>query len=278
MSDMFEHASKVAIGLGRGLKGTNYRVPTRFIDMKLVQEAHHEKGKLVLQPPSSVELEVFDMLFSQPYWTRLWIIQEIMLAKTLLICLGQHYLDWDELYEYSSAQVLIRAGHSITLPTQQALVTRTAVQLLVIYRYWKSQGVERNNKYSWQVLLPDYAALECEQPHDKIYLLNALVVPKERLTIDYTQPASYLFWDVMDMVMHNGWAGVLYIDWMIPLGLHMGVDGTEGNARTFTNAHISMYTLKFSWPQGFREVEESEATVSRKFWIDPLGKDMCDAQ
>jgi hypothetical protein len=88
--------------------------------------------------------------------------------------------------------------------------------------------------------------LECEQPHDKIYSLNALVIPNERLTVDYTQPASHLFWDVMDIVIHSGWAEVLYNDWMTPLGLHMGFDGTESNARAFTNAHHLIYKLKFS--------------------------------
>lgn len=263
MSNTFEHATRVVIWLGRGTDGTDCRVPVTFVDMKLAQQPYYEKGRLIYSPPSIAEIEVFDMLFSQPYWTRLWIIQEIVLAKTLLICLGQHHLGWDELYDYSSAHVLIRGTPSMIFPAQHALIGRKAVPSLIRDRYWHGQGVGHYTKYDWRNLLPEYGTLDCEQPHDKVYSLNALAGPPSRVTVDYTKPASHLFWDVMDLTMRAGWADESYNKWIIPLGLLMGVDGTESNAIMFSNAHYVLPGLKFSWPQGFQQLGENEVAVPR---------------
>lgn len=40
-------------------------------------------------------------LFSKPYWRRVWIIQEVVVAQNIKILCGKHYLDWewvDQLY------------------------------------------------------------------------------------------------------------------------------------------------------------------------------------
>ena len=40
-------------------------------------------------------------LYVRPYWRRVWIIQELVLAKVVVICCGDKFIDFDDIYGLS---------------------------------------------------------------------------------------------------------------------------------------------------------------------------------
>lgn len=40
-------------------------------------------------------------LYSRPYWGRVWIVQELVLAKRVVVCCGDKYIDFDDIYGLS---------------------------------------------------------------------------------------------------------------------------------------------------------------------------------
>ncbi|KAK5240121.1 hypothetical protein LTR40_014039, partial [Exophiala xenobiotica] len=40
--------------------------------------------------------DAFIQLLENPYWTRVWIVQEFILAKTLFVQYGSTWLTWDD--------------------------------------------------------------------------------------------------------------------------------------------------------------------------------------
>jgi hypothetical protein len=40
-------------------------------------------------------------LYVRPYWRRVWIVQELVLAKVVVVCCGDKFIDFDDIYGLS---------------------------------------------------------------------------------------------------------------------------------------------------------------------------------
>ncbi|KAF2649711.1 HET-domain-containing protein, partial [Lophiostoma macrostomum CBS 122681] len=145
MSDIYKRASYVYVWLGPSDRRTE-----------------------APDPLSGTELTHF---FQNPYWHRLWIVQEVMLARYIRIMCGETLLSWEELQRFCSTGL----GH---LPTDAA----QAVPSQVI---WLAEHAMLAETHSYSTLLLTFSLNECQDPRDKVYGFQGLVNPQDRMEIDY---------------------------------------------------------------------------------------------
>lgn len=133
---------------------------------------------------SSIVLEAVAAFLSSPYWTRLWIVQEIALARSRRILFGNRSLPWDSLAEICSQ--VIEHGLDKILGCEP-------------HHAFALSGLTKGAYGSYQTelhtILWNFSDRGCAEPRDKVYGLQALLEPRRRLTVDYGIALPELFID-----------------------------------------------------------------------------------
>ena len=192
------------------------------------------------------------------YWDRLWIVQEVLLAKDLLVTDGEQ--------AWSSEDMDLRTA------SYAAVADRLAWQDLPLYLQWRIRtlwalmicrfdGLGSHNRLLplGDVLLFFLDSL-CSEPLDKIYGLQGIVHPDERLEVDYTVDPRQPFVKVVDAVAKSYFedldraalsraieskledaTSLKYLHFMRKLGLLLGIPRDEMDAAlldTFERARL----------------------------------------
>ncbi|KAH6642531.1 heterokaryon incompatibility protein-domain-containing protein, partial [Boeremia exigua] len=122
------------------------------------------------------------VLLHDDYFTRLWVVQEVLLARAVrIICRGMSghvEIPWNDVHAVAtgSARWLQQHGH-----------TKAVLALIA------NQGMNRYE--GLRLTIARFAGYECENPRDKVYGLLGIVKPKERLEVDYTKSVQDVFLD-----------------------------------------------------------------------------------
>lgn len=122
------------------------------------------------------------ILLHDDYFTRLWVVQEVLLARAVrIICRGTAglvELPWDDVHA-------IATGGSAWL---QQHGNKKAVLALIA-----NQGMNRYE--GLRTTIARYSGYQCENPRDKVYGLLGIVRSDERLEVDYNKLVQDVFLD-----------------------------------------------------------------------------------
>jgi hypothetical protein len=125
-------------------------------------------------------------IFSRTYWTRVWVIQEILAAKRLVVCCGTKSLPW------ITFSLLAEALLSDRVLFKQWIEVITDTPSEPILRGWLARA-EISEVEDLQVLITRYCSSECEDPRDKAYGMLSLASQRTRIKVDYSlQPVDVL--------------------------------------------------------------------------------------
>ncbi|KAN0121834.1 Heterokaryon incompatibility protein (HET) domain containing protein [Hyaloscypha variabilis] len=144
-------------------------------------------------------------LFMQPYWTRLWIVQEILLSKMITVRHGDESYDWDLLESYGKevARALAYENpdrHQDTLAwRRQGLFNGLPTATGCLFNE-KSNVLAEIDGRKLSDLLERFGNSECENPLDKVYALQGLLKLQPRIKIDYSISPETLFYEVVDKI------------------------------------------------------------------------------
>jgi hypothetical protein len=168
-------------------------------------------------------------LYVRPYWRRVWIVQELVLAKVVVVCCGNKSIDFDDIYglslDWGSFEVGFDTG------TYQKLKPHTrgwnTIQAIRGHRRrrevgWEMGGEapcliniemsERGDVAMFDEVIGVYAQhRECSLPKDKVYGFRELVPQwKENLVVNYKRSDLEVFLDVAKLDLfepkkHGGW-------------------------------------------------------------------------
>jgi hypothetical protein len=159
---------------------------------------------------SGADYETFDLLQKNEYWTRVWIIQECVLAKRFELWCGSSKMT-------SAALVTAIHGFESTLGSN----TRPHTTDLILYNIMKLRGEFdnlRRPQFSLPTLCEMFPHMQCTDVRDRVYALLSLVSPHElkRFPIhaDYSRSASELFWVLFRRAcFHEGVSSTSVLDW-----------------------------------------------------------------
>ena len=122
----------------------------------------------------------------RPYWSRLWIIQEVLLNGSFWLCAGRYTLSWNyysRLFERLEKNMLRDWNDIMPMAFQRML------RLLYI----------QHDPEAWDGLLDSLMTIggnaECTEPRDKVYGVLGLMSPqdRERIVVDYRKSVLQVF-------------------------------------------------------------------------------------
>jgi len=155
-------------------------------------------------------------LYVRPYWRRVWIVQELVMARVAVVCCGDKSIDFDDIYGLSLDWGSFEQGFETLAyeklkPHTKGWNTIQAIRGLRRRREvvgWDMGGEascpvdiemsERGDVAMLDEVIGIYAQHhECKLPIDKVYGFRELVPQwKENLVVDYKQSDLEVFLDV----------------------------------------------------------------------------------
>lgn len=127
-------------------------------------------------------------VLKRPYWTRLWVVQEIMLAREITVMCGTKSLDWDDFQGFVAQVPDMRDGFESL---------HTDVQRL-------QDGRERleNQELSLQDAISTFGDRDGQEMHDRVYAFLGIAGDFQNRTskgfsVDYANPIEQLFVEVL---------------------------------------------------------------------------------
>lgn len=147
-----------------------------------------------IDPLEKQARHVFVDLCKRPYWTRLWIIQELLLARSVIVCLGQKRIAWK--------------SFSITIDSSAlqwpAAIWPMGCRINSVQSLIEMMELPIKDRYSTlEELLRRYNQQECLDTRDRIYALLSLARDCNTIIPDYTKNRLDLFFQLKGMV-RNG--------------------------------------------------------------------------
>ncbi|OAP57007.1 hypothetical protein AYL99_09119 [Fonsecaea erecta] len=154
-----------------------------YIDMTRSLRQRRAKQS-VIQRGHKVGKRAIADLISRPYWGRLWIIQEVLLAQNLWVMAGSRSSDWDDLSQ------LVQPGH---LYTRTGFEEEGAGKLS--FKSIKRLKRGRPDVRPMKELVRLFHTALCQDPRDKLYGLLALADESARdaVRVDYEEPILQVF-------------------------------------------------------------------------------------
>ncbi|KAF1851755.1 HET-domain-containing protein [Cucurbitaria berberidis CBS 394.84] len=177
MGYIYSRAKYVAIWLGPDADDS--QLATQLLVEVNKRRVSKQRIRAVENPDSAALLS----LFKRDYWNRLWVVQEVFLARKKWVYCGSSKLPWEAYETVSNAfwghvsDPQLRQGPS-SFPNIASLVQLGANSLLEVLRACR-------NKFS-------------ENPRDKVFGVLGMLPEETRkeLPIDYDQPVKALYIDV----------------------------------------------------------------------------------
>lgn len=142
--------------------------------------------------------EGISRLRSHPYWSRLWIIQEVLLSEDLLVVAGHFSIPWERLPIVEEVAQLASADARNPLGSSMPVASQTATSNLVFLLTHRSRHQEQRHgscghELDLIELLRVSATSVCQDVRDKMYGILALIPHDLRMSVDYQISVNDLF-------------------------------------------------------------------------------------
>ena len=139
-------------------------------------------------------------LCNQTYWTRLWIVQELVKAKNLLLIWGDEQLPFQVL---NTAFITIQLDNLYIQGSEARLTPWEAVARSIPFQVWllKDSSRPRNRLLE---LMEIFRTSDCTVPHDKAYALTGISRDSDLLQPDYHKSLPDLYAHLMTLVPDQG--------------------------------------------------------------------------
>ena len=135
-------------------------------------------------------VEALKNVRDRPYWTRTWIVQEILLAPDVIIFCGESSVSWMRLMDLFSAK------KSLDLPFEFDGRPFELEQMRKNNLNSSSKTGKPEEGIDFLDLVSLVSETNCSDPHDKIYGVLSLTAPSvsSSFTVDYSERLGSLFW------------------------------------------------------------------------------------
>jgi hypothetical protein len=127
------------------------------------------------------------------YWTRLWPVQEILLAKKLAVHIGTHRI----------ARQSLRTTKAWLHSYRKRLVVPIAVPEQMTLLLARNTSVGPKTNYLYHDLVRYYGENKCSDPRDKLHGLMSLIRPDARPRVDYDLSVGRTYLVAVELIMRE---------------------------------------------------------------------------
>lgn len=143
-------------------------------------------------PPIAQEQETLERLrcasealAHREYWSRLWVVQEILWAQDIIVSCGGLSVSWTNLLDLMQ---FFGIAHVQELANARSVF---------------------KERYIHPPIVLKYCQLGCSEKADKVFALQSLFPPSYQLEVDYTKPLKDIFLDLLRVLSQGPeWFGV----------------------------------------------------------------------
>jgi len=214
MNNIFTDAAFVLVWLGE--KGEDGKSAMKIIS------AHRRSGdpESTREPgwaTASLENKAIRAFCRRPYWKRLWIVQEVILARDILVCCGSMRVEWDKFEDWYLAMkkefpgichITSAAGELVEQRiywTTRRLISPTGVlggrKAAQLRRINNGQLYVDLSAPSLIMLVDSFLFYECSVVHDKVFALLGLVDDRHLAPLDINVDYSLSPWQLYEEVV-----------------------------------------------------------------------------
>jgi hypothetical protein len=183
MGAIFSNAVQVLVWLGNGADGTEKAVEHAADCANIRFSPKFDPWKLNLQAYEKTQLQAFQKIVSNQYWTRLWIIQEFLLARTVVLMSGAGRLSGTDFRELARDVARLDESPAIARIWPFMTVRR---RITAAHSPW---GRDLPS-YTWHDLMRLSRKAECKDARDRVYGMLSMVKSQVRIEVDYTATAQ----------------------------------------------------------------------------------------
>ncbi|KAF7562303.1 hypothetical protein G7046_g1808 [Stylonectria norvegica] len=110
MRDIYQQGSRTIVWLGTGsLSATRgFSVIPKLIESAIADAERSNLGEVELSSRYSPRLSQFLQILELPYFTRIWVVQEVAVSQFVEVLCGNHSISWDSLTDAVSMSSSIR--------------------------------------------------------------------------------------------------------------------------------------------------------------------------
>ena len=180
MDQIYFRASTVVVWLGS--KSAEFQIEMMG-ELKPKEGETGEEGSP--QGAKSIQQKMVRYLRTDPYWDRLWILQEIGRAKKLRVCFGNESSSWEHFM------------HLIAMHNSDG--ENGPLRLDRLLRQEKY-----NDSHTLKRLLEEHREAKCLEPRDKVYGLVGLASDAAAFPMDYSKSLHEVWKDTMVFMNHWG--------------------------------------------------------------------------
>jgi len=177
MREIYTQACSVWVWLGEADHSTSSDVAMRYLSKRAVWSGRDvdlrrfwsaRKAKAVLE------------LCERGYWRRIWIVQEVLLAKHIQILCGGYCVEWAKLQQLlEDFQAISDRGRSLHVYGVPAVLESSAAIIIRAKAQWN--GVPQ----PFTLLLEQYHRQHSTDVRDKVYALHGLASDSDWIPINY---------------------------------------------------------------------------------------------
>lgn len=176
--------------LKESISDSTLEIPSHAIQ-KAVRALWTQGNDLIESARKAIDdLEVF---FTDPYWSRAWIVQEIVSNSRVKIVSGSGELSWNDVVEYSAL------WQRVSQHWEYGIVHN---QLDTIKAWPFSAGTTRLESQRMIKLMQLFPSQKCEDFHDNLYALRALAEDRHRIKVDYTMDAEQFMLQILPILQN----------------------------------------------------------------------------
>lgn len=174
MQQIYQNAECVYAWLGSAENDSD-RAMRLIASAKVDDKVSKLDSHLRLWSPDDIHQPLRD-LFRRDYWYRLWIVQEIVLAKQVIVLCGQH---------------------CVSLEKMQAYCWTGDAEKLIDSRLYQPGEAH----FALWAAIAAFHDRSCEDNRDMIFGLQGIVVPAERVPIDYAIHPIDLYMNTVHLLL-----------------------------------------------------------------------------
>lgn len=159
---------------------------------------------------SQIRNDLRDQIKKNPYWARLWVAQEIHLARRICILCSDSRLQWEDIQGSQASWMDGEFGLRvlwIKLVYFDKMIDSynwTASREVVARRVSEQGRSSQASNFNLHEALKESLGARCLDPRDHVYGLMGLVTTSERVDVDYSKSTLEVFLDTLHKVLPWG--------------------------------------------------------------------------
>lgn len=186
MGDIYESAENVYAWLGHGDADPEYALE-QVTELRL-------RGELNPQHMQSLR-QYLPQLFLRPYWNRVWVIQEAVLAKKFWLLYGHQMAIWEDV-----VTAFERMPHVEVESAFKHIANQEETEAFSRFsRFQRAKTLLQNRESDIVDLAVLFKHSRCKDPRDKLYGLRGIASNGSLLQVDYSKSPVQVFFEALSL-------------------------------------------------------------------------------